>query len=189
MTTLILGSRTYQPLSDVTATPGDIALGESDVARQAELLGAIRKHLEPSRKTLLELAPKSDVVLYVANDPRTKQPTTGMQQIMTSLLSRDIEFRRVDSPLPGSVCEMITNLRHAVDATVKALPGGRRDNAMAKALSYSAIVVDERDKYVARLEEGWEYEVGNDELDAKYLRWLRTYECLCDSLKDAERML
>jgi hypothetical protein len=189
---LILGSRSYAPLSDVDAEsgPDHFTFGTSDVAVRAEMAGCRRKPLETTRKTLLEMARDGgDVVLFVARDPKTKQPTAGMSQIQTLLDAEGVPFRVVSSPFPGSICEMITELRHAVDKTCKALPGARKDMQMGKALEWSAIVNEERSKYIDRLEESKNYEVGNEELDQKYIRWLRVYEALEDALKDATRML
>lgn len=189
---LILGSRTYAPLSDVDAESGPehFTFGTSDVAVRAELAGARRKPLETTRKTLIEMARDGgDVVLFVARDPKTKQPTTGMSQIQTLLDAEGIPFRVISSPFPGSICEAITELRHAVDKTCKALPGARKDMQMGKALEWSQIVTNEMLNYYNKLEESKDYDVGNPALDEKYIRWIRIYEALCDSLKDAERML
>lgn len=190
---LILGSRTYCPLSDVdpASGPEHFCFGNSDVAIRAELAGARRRPLESTRKTLLEMAAAGgEVVLFVARDPKTKRVTEGMGQIQTLLTSNDIPFRVISSPFPGSICQMVTDLRNAVDATVKHPPGlNRRDAMMAKALGHSQIVTDERAKYLDMLEEGKDFMVGDDDLDAKYIRWVRIYEALCDSLTDAKRML
>lgn len=189
---LILGSRTYAPLADVDAESGPehFCFGTSDVALQAEKAGARRKPLETTRKTLLEMAKSGgDVILFVARDPKTKQPTQGMAQVQNILDAEGIPFRVVSSPYPGVICEMVCELRHAVDGTVKYPEGRRRDRMMEKAMEISEIVNDERGKYMDRLEESKDFRVGDDELDAKYIRWVRIYEELCDALKDAERML
>lgn len=189
---LILGSRTYCPLSDVDkeVSEGDFSFGISDVAERAEKSGARRKPLETTRKTLIDMAKAGgDVVLFVARDPKTKQPTSGMSQIQTLLESEGIPFRVVSSPYPGSICEMVTELRHAVDKTVKAIPGARKDTAMAKALQWSGIVTEKRNEYLAKLEESKDFRVGDDELDERWIRWVNIYTELEDALEDAKRML
>ena len=186
---IILGSRTFAPLSDVTATDGDICFGTSDVSLTAESLGAERRPLEANRKTLLEAARNGSVVLYCSRDPETKQVTEGMAAIQRLLTSNDIEFRVVSSPFSGEVCALLTNLRHATDAVVKAATKGRRDYALGKALGYAGLVVEKRDEIMAKLSAGWDFEVGKDELDARFIRWLHTYQALCDGLEDSERML
>lgn len=189
---LILGSRTYAPLSDVDkeVSEGDFSFGISDVAERAEKAGARRKPLETTRKTLIEMAKAGgDVVLFVARDPKTKQPTTGMALLQTQLDAEGIPFRVISSPYPGAICEMVTSLRKSVDLVEKWPHGARRDNAMSKALQWSQIVTDEKNKYLGRLEESKDFRVGDDELDAKYIRWLRVYEELENSLRDATRML
>jgi len=189
---LILGSRTYAPLIDVDAYagPDHFTFGTSDVAVRAEMAGCRRKPLETTRKTLLDMANAGgDVILFVARDAATKQPTSGMAQMQVFLESHGVPFTVVSSPFPGTICEMTTELRHAVDKTCKATPGARKDSQMSKALEWSQIVTNEMLKYYDRLEESKDYDVGNPDLDEKYIRWVRIYEALCDALKDAERML
>ena len=189
---LILGSRTYLPLSDVDAEsgPDHFCFGVSDVAVRAEQAGARRKPLETTRKTLLEMARAGgNVILFCARDAKTKQVTSGMGLLQTQLEAEDIPFRVVSSPFSGSICEMVTNLRNAVDATVKQIPGARKDVAMSKALGICFTVADKRDDMMAKLEAGKDFRVGDDELDARYLRWVSIYEELCKALTDAERML
>ena len=189
---LILGSRTYAPLSDVDdeVSEGDFSFGISDVAERAEKAGARRKPLETTRKTLIEMARAGgDVVVFVARDPKTKQPTTGMAQIQTLLDTEGVPFRVVSSPFPGSICEMVTELRHAVDKTVKHPHGARRDAAMGKALQWSGIVTEKRNEYMAKLEESKDFEVGSAELDERWVRWVNIYTELEDALEDAKRML
>lgn len=189
---LILGSRTYAPLSDVDkeVSDGDFSFGISDVAERAEKAGARRKPLETTRKTLLELAKAGgDVVLFVARDPKTKQPTSGMASLQLLLEREDIPFRIISSPFPGSICSMVTELRHSVDATVKWPAGARKDAAMAKALQWAGIVTDKRNEYATKLEESKDFEVGNDELDERWVRWVNIYTELEDALEDAKRML
>src|SRR5690349_16840551 len=98
---LIVASRSYQPLSDVDAEMGGavIAFGNTAVALRAESLGARRKPLETTRATLLDLAtdPGNEVVLFVARDPETKQPTAGMAGIQHLLSEKRIPFRVVSS--------------------------------------------------------------------------------------------
>lgn len=192
---LILGSRTYAPLSDVTEYCNgktDLStFGNSYVAIGAEKAGARRRPLETTRKALLEMArePGAEVVLFVARDPETKQPTSGMAGIQALLDTEGIPFTVVSSPFPGSLCEMIYNLREAVDRTVKQIPGARKDAAMARALGFSQVVTEKRNDLYEKLEESKDYEVGNEALDDKYIRWLKQYTAICDALIDAERML
>ena len=196
MTThLILGSRTYAPLRDVAeycAGKTDLfTFGVSHVALEAETAGARRKALESTRKTLLEMAhiPDTEIVLFVARDAATKLPTSGMADMQTLLNSEGIPFTVISSPFPGSLCEMIYNLREAVDRTVKQIPGARKDAAMSRALGFAQVVTDKRNDLMAKLEESKDYEVGIDDLDDRYIRWLKQYETCCDALRDAERML
>ena len=192
MTNLILGSRTYLPLSDVDAEsgPDHFCFGNSDVAVRAEQAGARRKPLETTRKTLLEMARAGgNAILFCARDAKTRQVTSGMGLLQTQLEAENIPFRVVSSPFSGAICEMVTLLRHSVDMTIKQIPGARKDLAMAKALGYSAIVVDKRDEMMAKLDAGKDFRVGDDELDARWNRWLAVYTVLCDALTDAERML
>lgn len=195
MSVLVLGSRTFAPLEAVDRELEDqssiYSFGVSDVAIRAEELGARRKPLETTRTTLLNMAAEPDaaVWLFVARDAETKQPTAGMSQVQHVLTEKQIEFRVISSPLPGIVCELITNLRHAVDKTMRALPGARQDNAMGKALGHAMLVLEKKDEYERKMEQGFHYEVGNLELDDRFIRWVRIYEALCDALKDAERML
>lgn len=199
MTLLILGSRTFQPLDlvddligpAVLGSGGAISFGNSAVSLRAESLGAKRVALETTRSTLLELAadPENQVVLFVARDPITGSPTEGMSGIQRLLSGRPIPFQVISSPFPGAVCQMLTDLRGAVDKAVASAAGPRREHAMSKALACSAIVVDERAKYLNRLKEGWGFDVGNEALDQKFGRWVRVYEALEDALDDARRVL
>jgi len=195
MSVLVLGSRTFAPLQEIDRElngQSDVySFGVSDVAIRAEQCGARRKPLETTRATLLDMAaePDASVWLFVARDAQTKRPTQGMADVQHLLTEKRIDFRVISSPLPGSVCELITNLRHAVDKTVKALPGARRDSAMSKALGFAGLVVDKRDEYERKMEQGFSFEVGNLELDGRFIRWTRIYENLCDALEDAKRIL
>ena len=188
---LILGSRTYCPLSDVTATAGDFCFGVSDVALEAERQGSKRLQLDPARKTLLTMAaePEAEVVLYSANDPKTKRWTQGIADIAALLRSKGIEPTVIASPFPGSVCELITNLRHTTDKVVTAIPGARKTLALGKLLEFTAIATDKINEYDQKMAEGFAYAVGDDGLDEKWLRWCRCYQALCDQLSDARRAL
>lgn len=204
MTTIILGSRIYQPLSDVdaevAALPPDatvVGIGASPVAVRASAsatargLTASRKPLEANRRTLLELADAgADVWLFVARDPDTKQPTPGMAGIQLLLTQKGIPFRIVGSDLPGRVCRLLTELEASVAKALQASQQPRRQLVLnQKALGIAARIVDERDDYDRKLAEALPFGVGDAELDARFQRMRKTYECLCDALEGAKRIL
>src|SRR4051812_40490186 len=114
-TILVLASRTYQPLSDVDAhLRGSVfAFGTTALAMRAERFGARRKPLETTRATLLDLAtePDTEIVLFVARDPDTKQPTEGMSQIQHLLSTKSIPFTVVSSPFPARICALLTEFQ------------------------------------------------------------------------------
>lgn len=189
MTRLILGSRIFQPLSEVMAESGDESFGTSAIARQAERLGATRRPLTASRRELLEsIEGGGDVTLYVARDPATKQPTTGMQMLQRWLNEKGIPFTVVNSPFPGKVCAAITELAEAV---AKAQNGDTRKRQMMvnRALERATTVTDLRDRYDEDLEEGFWYGLEDKALTDKWMAWLRIRDALDDALKAAEVVL
>jgi hypothetical protein len=189
---LILSSRTYRPLADVDAVagPGAVAFGATPIALRAESLGATRKPLETTRKTLLELAarPETEVVMFVARDPATKQPTAGMAGIHALLADRGIPFRVVSSPFPGRVCALLTEFAARTERA-SAAADRRRVVLTQRVLDLAAAVVDERDAYAKKLAESHAFMVGDKRMDAKWLTWLRIYEELCDALESAKGLL
>ena len=196
MTVLMLGSRTYQPLSDVNAELADpgiqtVAFGVSPVALRAESLGARRKPLEANRATLLEMAaqPGAEVVLFVARDAVTKQPTEGMAGIQRLLADKHIPFRVVSSPLPGRVCEIITTLNAAVEKALAASANARRVALTSRALAAATAATDARDEYERKLTDGMHLFPNDDAATAKWLRWEACYKALCDAITNAKAVL
>ncbi len=184
---LILGSRTYEPLSDVDAeVDGECeSFGSTDAAMRAESLGARRRPLTVTRKELIESARMdgADVVLFVARDPVTKQPTEGMAGIQALLMSESIPFRVVSSPFPGSVSSAIAEYRHAQVARDKwSGDNPRRKRPAQKAATARAAVFALMQSYRSKLGAGFTFEPDNDELTDKWIRWLACYEALEDSL-------
>lgn len=190
---LILASRTYVPLSDVdTEVDSDsVAFGVSAIALRAESLGAKRLPLEATRKTLLEFAADGDnhVILFVARDPVTKMVTEGMAGIMRLLEDRGIEFRVVSSPFPGRVCSMLTELRERTEKALAAKTEARKTYWIERVLETSKAVVDARDEFAMKLAEGLPFGVGDDELDQRWIKWLKTYQALVDGLRSAQEVL
>lgn len=204
MPVAVLGSRIYQPLADVDAAVGDlppdatvIGVGESPVAVRARdaaaARGLIAKHapLEANRRTLLDLGESgADVWLFVCRDPDTKQPTSGIAGIQQLLAEKGVPFRQVDSALPGRVCRLLTDLDVAVEKALQASQQPRRQLVLnQQALGIAARIADERDAYRRKLDEAFGYGVGDPELDAKFARFLKTYQACCDGLEGAKRIL
>lgn len=204
MNVVMLGSRIYQPLTDVDTavaalpeTASVTAIGSSDVALRAESAGTarglvtVRRPLETTRRTLLELAaqPNTNIVLFVARDPETRQPTEGMAGIQALLIDRGFTFSLVSSELPGKVCQLISELRTQTAKALATVQGRRQLVIAERALKVASAVVDERDRYEQKLEEGMPFRVGDPELDAKWISWERTYRALCDALTEAKALL
>lgn len=204
MTVAVLGSRIYQPVTDVDAAIADLppdatvcGIGEAPVAvrasdaAKARGLTAGRKPLESSRRTLLELAEAgADVLLFVARDPETKQPTSGVAGIQLLLTEKGVPFRVVSCDLPGRICQLITDLDAAVEKALATVQQPRRQIVLnQRALSLAARVADERDAYDRKLTEAFPFRLGDAEMDARYLRMLKSYESLCVALESAKRIL
>lgn len=190
---LILSSRTYLPLIDVDAEvqPDSIAFGTTALVLRAESLGATRMPLETTRKTLLELASDANnhVILFVARDPVTKQPTAGMSGIQYLLTDRGIPFRVVSSPFPGRVCAMLTELRERTEKVLAAKTEARKTYLVKKVLDTSKTVVDIRDEFAMKLAEGFSFKPEGDELSTRWIKWLKTYEAIVDGLRSAQGVL
>jgi hypothetical protein len=196
VTTLVLASRTYQPLSDLDAhLRGNlVAFGTTALAKRAEKFGARIKPLETTRATLLDLAtePDTEIVLFVARDPDTKQPTEGMSQIQHLLSTKSIPFTVVSSPFPARICSLLTEFNEKVEKALSTVDsaGGRRKLVLTqRVLELAAQVGDARDEYAVKLDEGKDFGVGDEALDAKWATWLRVYESLCDALERAKALL
>lgn len=204
MIVAVFGSRIFQPLTDVDTAIADlpsdatvIGIGESPVAvraydaARARGLTAARKLLESSRRTLLELAEAgADVWIFVARDPETKQPTSGVAGIQLLLTEKGIPFRIVSCDLPGRICQLITDLDAAAAKALATVQQPRRQLVLnQRALSIAARVVDERDAYDRKLTEAFPFGSGEEELDGRYRRMLKTYETCCLSLENAKRIL
>ena len=106
-----------------------------------------------------------------------------------STSDRGIPFEVVSSPFPGRVCAALTELRERAEKARAATTEGRRAHWIAKVLESSKAVTDMRDEFGEKLRDGMPFRSGDDELDEKWIRWLHTYEALCDGLKDAEGVL
>lgn len=202
---IVLGSRIYEPLSDVDdairALPSDAtvtAFGSADICKRAVLaaesrgLSARNVVLSPSRRELVEAArqPGAKVVLFVAMDPSTRRPTVGITQVADYLASQGIATSRVASPLPGRVCELMTRQRQAIDRAIElaGLPARRRHFVM-KGLALTTELVNERDRYERKLEAGFRLQADDDAATAKWCRWLVTYQQLCTAIEDARLVL
>lgn len=195
-TTLVLASRIFQPLDELDPNTNGtvIAFGATPIALRAESLGAKRKPLETTRATLLALSaePDTEVVMFCARDPETKQVTEGMAGIQHLLTDRGIPFRVVSSPFPSRICALLTEFDERVAKAVKAVdgPGGVRKRMLnEKMLALAKEVIDERGAYQAKLEAGKDFMVGDDKMDAKYCNWIRIYTSLCDALERTKAVL
>lgn len=204
MTVAILGSRIYRPLADVDAAIAElhpdaivVGVGESPVAKRARESATARSlstayvPLEADRGSLLKLADDgADIVVFVCRDPDTKQPTSGVAGIQFLLTEKGIPFRQIDSALPGRVCRLLTDLDVAVEKALQASQQPRRQLVLnQQALGIAARIADERDAYRRKLDEAFGYGVGDPELDAKFARFLKTYQACCDGLEGAKRIL
>lgn len=184
---LIIGSRTYEPLSDVD---GEVigpceSFGNTDVALRAESLGARRRPLTVTRKELIEAArvDENEVVMFVARDPVTKQPTEGMAGIQALFIAESIPFRVVSSPFPGTVSSAIADYRHAMVARDKwPADSPRRRHPAQKAATARVTVFALMQSYRRKLDAGFTFGADNDELTDKWIRWLACYTALEDSL-------
>lgn len=200
----ILGSRIYAPITDIDRElqqlPAETvitAFGESDVCKRAVLAGtslgleARNVTLSSSRRELVEAAkqPDAHVLLFVAKDPLTKVPTEGMAGISSFLASQRISYRQVDSPLPGRVCALVTKLRQAVDRALATQQEHRKIVITNRALKIATEVVDERDRYQAKLEAGMHLMPDDEQATNRWLMWLSSYEELCRAIEDARSLL
>lgn len=203
MNVIILASRTYALLGDVDrelamldATDHVLPFGDCDLVRRAAVvatargLTATRRPLDTARRILLEHATQPDtaVWMFVARDPKTKQPTSGIADLQHLLTERGIAYRLISSPLPGHVSTAITELRHAVDSASKDYPEGRKRAMVQRALKRATAVSDLIDGYERKLAEGYGFEIGNPALDEKWCSWVTAYEALIDARRDAERL-
>lgn len=194
--TLVLASRIFQPLDELDANTNGtvVAFGATPIALRAEAMGAKRKPLETTRATLLSMAtePDTEVVMFVARDPETKQPTEGMAGIQNLLANRGIPFRVVSSPFPARICALLTEFDERVAKAARAVdgPGGvRRRMLNEKVLALAKQVIDERDACQEKLEAGKDFMVGDAKMDMKWTTWLRIYQSLCDALENAKVVL
>lgn len=204
MRTVILGSRIYQPLTDIDAAirelPPDAtvtACGASPVCERAVLaatsFGLEARHvtLDTQRATLLDAASRPDatVWLFVAIDPSTKQPTSGISAIETLLRDRGVAPRVFRSPLPGRVCDAITRAQEAAARAHAAKQEGRRRVSVNRALAAAQGLVSLRDEYAGRMDAGWSIGVGDEAMDARWVGWERAYRACCDALRQTEGVL
>lgn len=204
MNILILGSRIYQPLTDIDrelqSLPPDstvTAFGSSDVCARAVIaatsLGFDARNvtLEPSRASLIAAAkhPGTQVWLFVAVDPATKQITQGMSQVTDLLSGESIVVRQIAAPVPGRVCEQVTKLRQAVDKALTIPQPTRRGAMVTRTLRIVTETLTLRDEYEAKLEQGKNLMVGDEASDAKWSQWLRSYEVMTDATEDAKAVL
>jgi hypothetical protein len=203
MNVVILGSRIYQPLTDIDAAlrelPPDAtvtACGMAPVCARAVLAATARglptRHvtLSPDRHEVIELARRGAAVwLFQATDPATKQPAEGTAGIEALLRSRGIAPRLIVSPLPGRVCVALSRVQGAAERVVAANQEGRRRVAVRRALEDAQGLVALREEYAGRLEAGMEIGVGDDALDERWIGWERAYRACCDGLRDVGRVL
>jgi hypothetical protein len=136
--------------------------------------------------------PDTRVVMFVARDPVTKQPTEGMAGIQRLLTEKRIPFAVVSSPFPGRICALLSEFAEKTDKARAAIDtgGGTRKRLLTeKVLELATKVIDERDGYAAKLEEGKDFRVGDPELDERYCGWVRVYCALCDALETAKELL
>lgn len=203
-TTVMLGSRIYQPIGDVdrelaALTDGDqvLGMGSSPVARRAADVAKARGldgrnvTMDNRRDTLLAAArePNAIIALFICRDPDTKQPTEGISQIVNLLESHGIAFRRVESPLPGRVCKAITDLLDAVTKANDTTHDGRRRVIVSRALKLATAVIDLRDSYETKMEIGFRDELDNDASTEKWLVWEQAYRACSDALTTARSIL
>lgn len=200
---MILGSRIYQPLTDIDAAirelPPDAtvtACGASPVCVRANLaatsLGLESRHvtLSPDRREVLQPARAgASVWLFQAVDPATKQITEGIAQIEAFLRAQGIVPRVFRSRLPGKSCDAITRVLEAAERVRDAKQEGRRRVATVRALKTATVAAAMRDEYERRLTEGMPIGVGDEAFDGKWLTWLAAYERLSDALGDVELVL
>lgn len=202
---LILGSRIYQPIADVDRALQQIArdatvtsFGSSDVCHRAVIVAnslgmdARNVTLEPSRASLIHAAkqPGAHVWLFVAIDPQTKQITQGISQIAGVLSSEGITSRQIVAPVPGRVCEQVTKLRQSVDKALTIPQPTRRAAMVTRTLRIVTETLTLRDEYEQKLTSAGEFEMlGNQQADAKWQSWLRSYEVITDATEDAKSVL
>ena len=198
MNVCILGSRTYQPLTEIDralrALPPDAtvtAFGSSPVCARVVLaatslgLDARQVTLTGDRRELRDAAARgASVWLFVATDPATRRPTTGIGGVMTLLDAQGVAYRRFDAPLPGRVCEALSRVHEAVERVRAAKQEGRRRAAFTRALAAAQGLVALRDEFARRLEDGLWIGSGDAELDDRWLGWERTYRACCDGLTE-----
>ena len=203
MNIVILGSRIFQPLSDIDAAirelPPDAivtACGASPVCVRAVLaatsLGLEARHvtLSPDRREALEPARAGATVwLFQAIDPATKQVTEGIAQIEAFLRAQGVTPRVFHSPLPGKACDAISRVLDAAERVREAKQDGRRRVATVRAMKAAQGLVALRDNYADRMEQGADYYVGTAEYDERWLTWERAYRACCDALGDVELVL
>lgn len=203
MNVVILGSRIYQPLTDIDAAlrelPPDttvIACGASPVCTRAVLaatsFGLEARHvtLSPDRREALEPARAGAAVwLFQAIDPATKQVTEGIAQIEAFLRSQGVTPRVFRSPLPGKACDAISRVLDAAERVREAKGDGRRRVATVRAMKVAQGAAALREDYERRLTEGMPIDVGHEPFDTKWLTWLASYELISDALGDVEQVL
>ena len=65
----------------------------------------------------------------------------------------------------------------------------RQSVGIDRVLAAATAVIDERDKLEAKLAAGMHLQLDDEASTEKWLRWLKCYESLCDSLNDARPVL
>lgn len=206
MTTLaIVGSRTYQPLGDVTRyvarLPKQTVLicpGASPVVLLAAEIATARGltvesiPLDPRRPFLDRI---DGLVVFAATDPATKRITDGTAGLITQAESLGVPLDLHHAPCSGRLCQLLTTYQ-AQRAKVEAIPAsqGRRRAGMVRRLyALGAELVDERDRLADKLERGWEVlgagRQATDQADdhperRQWEKWLAGYEAIADALQD-----
>lgn len=205
MNLIVLGSRIYQPVEDVDRYVLDLpddatitAYGSIDVGKRAVLvaisrgLSARNVTLSTSRSELLEAAKQLGVrvVIFVARDPITKGPTEGTAGLMNLLNQHEIPIERIDSPLPGRICQIITKQSQAIDSALTARHQEHRSRALInRALKINTELLHERDRIEEKLKSGFNLQLQDEDATDRWLRWLTIYEQISKSLNDAAVLL
>lgn len=205
-TLIILGSRVFVPLKlvdrEIRRRKDDIgevvAVGVAPVAERAmvaaEKFGVSsrqRHNLAPDRAELVQLAtaPNTTVLVFVARDPATKEPTEGTGHLIALLRSHGVEPELIETYVPPLLCQALADLHEGV-LTVKSNVHESRRKAMAtRALKRLQDIEAASAQLTQVLERTAQDGVGNDEQDAAWIRKLKVYEAIQDGLQEAMAVL
>lgn len=212
---IILGSRHYSPPRDVVPLIAElpdhatvIALGRSRVADAAQAaadsrgLDCQRLPLDSRREVLLREASAPGLtrtVVFAAREPGSREISQGTAGIIWLLNERGINHEVRLSPTPGRVGEAITTLLDRAETARGAGSITPWDTRRAQVLRNRVMqgggpmhaVLDARDDYRRRLEDGWRAlealpDKGRDsDEETRWIDWLRCYQGICDALSEA----